>query len=88
NIHNNVPSYIKRLEYDPNRSSFIALLRSVNGIYSYMIAPSNVSIGDVVYSFSTIPEIITFGSNSILKYMPAGSIIYNIETFPGMGSII
>lgn len=88
NSHNNVPSYIKRLEYDPNRSSFIALLRSANGIYSYIIAPSNVSIGDVVYSFSTIPEIITFGSNSILKYMPAGSIVYNIETSPGMGSKI
>lgn len=88
NKYNNVPCFIKRLEYDPNRSSFIALLYSANGIYTYVLAPSNVSIGDVVYSFTAIPEIITYGSNAKLKYIPAGSLVYNIELHPGLGSKI
>lgn len=84
--HNDVPSIIKRLEYDPNRSGFIALVYTFNGMYSYILAPSNISIGDYVYSFVSIPEIITSGSSSMLKYIPAGSSIYNIEVFPHMGS--
>jgi large subunit ribosomal protein L2 len=74
------------MEYDPNRSSFIALVFFKNGLYTYLIAPQGLKIGDTLYTFKHMPEILTIGSNSCIKYLPAGSTLYNLECFPGAGN--
>lgn len=81
----NIPSVVKRLEYDPNRSSFIAFICSKNGIYSYILAPFGMKINDVVYRFTHLSEFFFSGYCSLLKDMPEGTIIYNIEKYPFFG---
>jgi len=83
---NDVPGVVKRLEYDPNRSSFIALIYFKNGLYAYWIASNGMKIGDIVYNFTVLPDIITHGSQSLLKYLPLGASLFNIELIPGEGS--
>lgn len=83
---NDVPGIVKRLEYDPNRSSFIALIYFKNGLFSYRLASNGMKIGDVIYNFTVMPDLITHGSQSLLKYLPMGSSLYNIELYPGEGS--
>lgn len=81
-----IPAIIVRLEYDPNRSSFIALICYKNGILSYIIAPSNVKIGDIIYSDNKIGH--HLGNNVEIKDMLVGSVIHNVEIKPGNGSQI
>ncbi len=84
--HNNVPGTIMQIEFDPNRSSFIALVYYKNGVCNYIISSTHLEIGNVVTSFSTLPELLNSGSSSFIKNMPAGSLLYCIENFPGCGS--
>ena len=77
---------VATIEYDPNRSARIALLHFVDGEKRYMIAPEGLKVGQVVTAGETAaPEV---GNTLLLKNIPLGSIIHNIELNPGQGGII
>ncbi|OYV51824.1 MAG: 50S ribosomal protein L2 [Rhodospirillales bacterium 20-60-12] len=78
-----VPAVIERLEYDPNRSSFIALIKYADGELAYIIAPQRVKVGDAV--ISGIKADIKPGNAMTLAAIPVGTIIHNIELKPGAG---
>ena len=77
------PATVERLEYDPNRSAFIALIRYTDGTLSYILAPQRLAPGDTVVSGSRTD--IKPGNCMPLRNMPVGSIIHNIELKPGAG---
>ena len=74
---------VERIEYDPNRSAFIALVRYPDGTLSYILAPQRLATGDTVVSGSRTD--IKPGNCMPLRNMPLGSIIHNIELKPGAG---
>ena len=78
-----VPATVERLEYDPNRTAFIALIRYEDGDLSYILAPQRVSIGDVVVAGEKVD--IKPGNALPLRSVPIGSIIHNVELTPGKG---
>jgi len=81
-----VPATVKTIEYDPNRSAFIALLFYADGEKRYIIAPQGLEVGTVVNSGKGIaPEI---GNTLLLSDIPLGTIIHNIELNPGAGASI
>lgn len=77
------PATVERIEYDPNRSAFIALVRYPDGAQSYILAPQRLATGDTVVSGSRTD--IKPGNCMPLRNMPLGSIIHNIELKPGAG---
>jgi large subunit ribosomal protein L2 len=78
---------VERLEYDPNRSSFIALIKyKADGELAYIIAPQRLAVGDTVESGQKV-EVKT-GNTMPLKSIPVGSLIHNIELKPGRGGQI
>jgi len=83
----NINGKIMQIQYDPNRSAFIALVRYMNGIYSYILAYNGIQVDDSIIRFKYIPEVLYNGSMSILATIPAGNIIYNVEKLPGLGGI-
>jgi large subunit ribosomal protein L2 len=81
-----VSATVERLEYDPNRSAFIALLRYEDGELSYIVAPQRLSVGDKVISGETAD--VKPGNATQLASLPVGTIIHNIELKPGKGAQI
>ena len=81
-----VPATVERLEYDPNRTAFIALIKYEDGDLSYIIAPQRLGVGDTVISSSTAD--IKPGNTLPLKNIPVGTIIHNIEMKPEKGAQI
>ena len=79
-----VSATVERLEYDPNRSAFIALLKYDDGELSYIVAPQRLSVGDKVISSEKAD--IKPGNTMPMKKMPIGTIIHNIEMKPGKGA--
>lgn len=78
-----IPAKVTQIEYDPNRTSFIALLSYVDGEKRYILAPNGLSVGDTVVSG---PEAdIKVGNALPIKNIPVGTTIHNIELFPGKG---
>lgn len=75
---------VASIEYDPNRSAYIALLHYVDGDKRYIIAPQNLKVGDVVSTTDEPP--FSVGTCMKLKFMPLGSTIHNIELVPGQGA--
>jgi large subunit ribosomal protein L2 len=75
---------VDRLEYDPNRTAFIALVSYENNIKEYIIAPSGLKKGDTVISSEKTE--IKLGNSMKLKNIPAGTSIHNIELKPGAGA--
>ena len=74
------------IEYDPNRTAFIALLNYVDGEKRYIIAPQGLQVGATVLSGDDVaPEI---GNALQLKHMPLGTIVHNIEMQPSHGGVI
>ena len=71
------------IEYDPNRTAYIALLQDTEGTKSYVIAPEGLKTGDVVYSGPTAD--IKPGNTLPIANIPVGTLIYNIELYPGKG---
>ena len=71
------------IEYDPNRTSYIALLENENGKKSYVIAPVGVTDGDVLQSGAEAD--IKPGNTLPIENIPVGTIIHNIELYPGKG---
>ncbi|MDO8513327.1 MAG: 50S ribosomal protein L2 [bacterium] len=81
-----VPATVEAIEYDPNRTSFIALIKYEDGVKSYIIAPQELKVGDkVITSFKG--EIKT-GCRYKIKNIPTGIPVYNIELIPGRGGQI
>ena len=74
---------IERIEYDPNRSAFVALVKYEDGIFNYIIAPSKIKIGDEIISGRN--KEIKIGNCMPLSDIPAGTNIHNIELFPNGG---
>src|SRR3954469_23279680 len=82
----NVPATVKSIEYDPNRSAFIALLNYADGEKRYIIAPQGLQVGARLESGDAIaPEL---GNALQLKNMPLGTVVHNIEMQPGQGGKI
>ena len=79
----NIPSKVFSIEYDPNRSSRIALLHYIDGEKRYIIAPNGLKVGDTVVSGSGSE--ISVGNALPLKEMPLGSFVHNVEIKPGKG---
>lgn len=77
---------VERLEYDPNRSAHIALVKYMDGERRYIIAPKGLKAGDVVQSGSDAP--IKTGNTLPLRNIPVGSVIHCIELKPGKGAQI
>lgn len=79
----NVPATVAAIEYDPNRSSNIALLHYVDGAKGYIIAPLGLSKGDKVIAGPAVD--VKVGNAMPLSAMPIGSMVHNIEMQPGRG---
>ena len=77
---------VERLEYDPNRSAFIALIKYDNGELSYILAPQRLAPGDVVVSGERVD--VKPGNAMPLSNMPIGTIIHNVEMKQGKGGQI
>ncbi len=77
------PAKVIGVEYDPNRTAYIALLENENGVRSYIIAPVGLTDGDMVY---TGPDAAIKPGNTLpLATIPVGTLINNIELYPGKG---
>ena len=72
------------IEYDPNRTAYIALLQDTEGMKSYIIAPEGLKAGDVIYSGSEAD--IKPGNTLPIANIPVGTVINNIEVYPGKGA--
>jgi large subunit ribosomal protein L2 len=81
-----VTATVERLEYDPNRSAFIALLRYQDDALSYILAPQRVGEGDVVVAGERVD--IKPGNAMPMRNIPVGTIIHNVEMKPGKGGQI
>jgi len=79
-----IPAKVKTLEYDPNRSAWIALLSYVDGEKRYMLAPHGLKVGDEVISSKKKIDA-KLGYRMPLKYIPVGMAIHNIELMPNQG---
>ena len=83
---NDQPATVQHLEYDPNRTSFIALIKYKDGELAYIIAPQRLAAGDVVVSGEKVD--VKPGNAMPLAAMPVGTIVHNIEIKPGKGGQI
>ena len=78
-----IKAVIERIEYDPNRSAHVALLKYEDGVYSYILAPNKISVGDEIVSGRN--KEIKVGNCMQLSDIPAGTDIHNIELSPNGG---
>ncbi|PRX01780.1 UNVERIFIED_ORG: LSU ribosomal protein L2P [Martelella mediterranea] len=83
----NVEGTVERLEYDPNRSAFIALVDYSDGELAYILAPQRLAVGDKVMASDKAIDVKP-GNTMPLQYMPVGSIVHNVEMKPGKGGQI
>jgi large subunit ribosomal protein L2 len=82
----NMPAVVERLEYDPNRTAFIALLRYEDGELTYILAPQRLAVGDTVIAAEQAD--VKPGNAMPLGAMPVGTIVHNVEMKPGKGGQI
>jgi large subunit ribosomal protein L2 len=82
----NIPATVKSVEYDPNRTAFIALLWYADGEKRYILAPEGIKVGQTIISGERVaPEI---GNTLKLQYIPMGTIVHNVEMQPGKGGVL
>jgi large subunit ribosomal protein L2 len=81
-----MPATVERMEYDPNRTAFIALLRYEDGTQTYILAPQRLAVGDTVVAGKKTD--VKPGNAMELAQMPVGTIVHNIEMKPGKGGQI
>ena len=82
----NVPATVKTVEYDPNRTAFIALVNYADGEKRYILAPNGIQVGQTIEAGDNVaPEL---GNALMLRNIPLGTIIHNIEMQPGKGGMI
>jgi large subunit ribosomal protein L2 len=82
----NVPGTIERLEYDPNRTAHIALIKYIDGERRYILAPSKIKVGDQVLSSEKTE--INPGNAMLLEHVPLGTNVHCVEMKPGKGAQI
>jgi large subunit ribosomal protein L2 len=78
-----LPAVVERLEYDPNRTAFIALVKYSDGEMSYILAPQRLAVGDSVVSGAKVD--VKPGNAMPLASMPIGTIVHNVELKVGRG---
>jgi len=78
-----MPATVERLEYDPNRTAFIALVKYADGTQAYILAPQRLSVGDTVIAGTHVD--VKPGNVMPLGNMPVGTIIHNVELKIGKG---
>src|SRR5436190_22383536 len=78
-----VPARVAAIEYDPNRSAYIALLHYVDGQKAYILAPNRLRVGMTV--MSGVGSDIAVGNAMPLAAMPVGTLVHNVELHPGRG---
>ena len=78
------PATVIGIEYDPNRTAYIALIEYENGERSYILAPAGLKDGDVIYSGADSD--IKTGNSLPIANIPVGTFIHNIELYPGKGA--
>ena len=82
----NVPATVKTVEYDPNRTAFIALVNYADGEKRYILAPNGIQVGQTIEAGDNVaPEL---GNALMLRNIPLGTIIHNIEMQPDKGGMI
>jgi len=81
-----IPAFVKTIEYDPNRSGFIALISYKDGEKRYILAPKTIKVGDQIIVSEKAP--LKPGNRLLLRNIPVGSFVYNIEIKPGGGAKI
>ena len=81
-----IPAKVATIEYDPNRTAYIALLNYADGEKRYILAPNGLAVGDTVMSGENAE--IKVGNTLPLANIPVGSIVHNIEFQPGRGGKI
>ena len=81
-----IPAKVATIEYDPNRTAYIALLNYADGEKRYILAPNGLAVGDVVMSGEDAE--IKVGNTLPLANIPVGSVVHNIEFQPGRGGKI
>lgn len=81
-----IAAIVERIEYDPNRTAFIALIKYEDGEYSYILAPQKLSVGDRVISSQDAD--IKIGNCLPLKFIPIGTTLHNVEMKVGKGGQI
>jgi large subunit ribosomal protein L2 len=81
-----VPATVERIEYDPNRSAFIALIRYEDGELAYILAPQRLNVGDTVVSGAQVD--VKPGNAMPLGVAPVGTIVHNVEIKIGRGGQI
>ena len=74
---------VASIEYDPNRTAFIALIVYKDGEKRYILAPKDLKVGDIVVASENAP--LTPGNRLMLKNIPVGAFVHNVEFFPGKG---
>src|SRR5215211_672381 len=82
-LKDGVPAKVVSIEYDPNRSCYIALLHYADGHKSYILAPAQLRVGDELQSGTGAD--IRPGNALALREMPTGTIVHNVEMIPGQG---
>ena len=82
----NVPGTVERLEYDPNRTAHIALIKYIDGERRYILAPSKIKVGDQVLSAEKTE--INPGNAMLLEHVPLGTNVHCVEMKPGKGAQI
>ncbi|MEK7505109.1 MAG: 50S ribosomal protein L2 [Patescibacteria group bacterium] len=80
----NIPARIETIEYDPNRSGFIALVLYADGERRYVLAPKGLKVGDSLMASAEAD--LTTGNRLPLAKIPVGSFVYNLEVKPGGGA--
>src|SRR5437868_8930234 len=78
-----IPAKVASIEYDPNRTAYIALLHYVDGTKAYIIAPNRLRVGMTV--LSGVGSDIAVGNAMPLAAMPVGTLVHNVELQPGRG---
>jgi large subunit ribosomal protein L2 len=81
-----MPATVERLEYDPNRTAFIALIKYADGTLSYILAPQRLAAGDTVVSGQSVD--VKPGNAMPIGSVPVGTIVHNVETKPGSGGAL
>ena len=78
---------VERIEYDPNRTAFIALVKYSDGVYSYILAPHKLAAGEKIMSSRNLIDV-KIGNAMPLAVIPIGTIVHNVELKPGCGGSV
>jgi len=82
-----IPGVVETIEYDPNRSSFISLIKYQDGEWRYILAPQDLRAGQTILSSDKVVDILP-GNATLLRHIPLGTIIHNVEIMKNKGGQI